>query len=83
MTRKNLPARRSQTNQNRPSVQPLAEARKAVHLLAQAAGLTYEDVKARLFHIAIETPISEAVTRDLIRRIEERASAPIVSWRRG
>ena len=59
------------------------QARKAVHLLAQAAGLTYEDVKARLFHIALETPISEAVTRDLIRRIEERASAPIVSWRRG
>ena len=72
MTSRNLPVKHRQTAQNRLSV----------HLLAEAAGLSYEDMKARLFHMAVETPLSLNLTRDLIKRIEDRATGRhIVGWK--
>lgn len=71
MTPKNALVPHKNTGQNRLSV----------HLLAEAAGLTYDEMKVRLFHIALETPLSLSLTKDLIARIQDRAAPPIQTWR--
>lgn len=68
----NLPVKHKKTGQNRLSV----------HLLAEASGLSYADMKARLFHMAMETPLSLNLTKDLIERIQSRADGSMIqSWR--
>lgn len=47
----------------------MAQNRTCIHLLADAAGLSYAETKRIFFNIAYETPVAPEMTERLIKRI--------------
>lgn len=51
----------------------MAQNRDALHVLADAAGITYEQAKGWLYMVSFNHPSAVTVTRDLVEKIEKRA----------
>lgn len=44
----------------------MAQNRTGVHILADASGLSYEEVKGVLYHIMLNTPQAASLARDFV-----------------